>query len=62
MKILFLGDVVGKPGRQAVRSLLPRLIDREQLDLVIANCENVAGGAGVDPKSAHDLLAAGWMF
>lgn len=59
MRILFLGDVVGKPGRQAIRSLLPRLIDREQLALVIANCENVAGGAGVDPQGAHDLLAAG---
>ena len=59
MRILFLGDIVGKPGRQAVRSLLPRLIDREQLALVIANCENVAGGTGVDPKSAMDLFDAG---
>lgn len=59
MRILFLGDIVGKPGRRAVRALLPRLIDREQLDLVIANCENVAGTAGVDPKSARELLEAG---
>ena len=59
MRILFLGDIVGKPGRQAVRALLPRLIDREQLALVIANCENVAGGIGVDPKSAVELLDAG---
>lgn len=59
MRILFLGDVVGKPGRLAVRSLLPRLIDRERLGLVIANCENVAGGAGVDPKGAQELLDAG---
>ncbi len=59
MKILFLGDVVGKPGRRAVSDLLPRLIDRERLDFVIANCENVAGGAGVDPKSARELLHAG---
>jgi hypothetical protein len=59
MRILFLGDVVGKPGRQAIRSLLPRLIDRERLALVIANCENVAGGAGVDPKSAQELFDAG---
>jgi hypothetical protein len=59
MKILFLGDVVGKPGRRAVTTVLPRLIDREQLDLVIANCENVAGGIGVDAKSARQLLDAG---
>lgn len=59
MRILFLGDVVGKPGRQAIRAWLPRLIDREQLALVIANCENVAGGTGVDPKSAQELLDAG---
>lgn len=59
MRILFLGDIVGKPGRRAVRDLLPKLIDREQLDFVIANCENVAGGTGVDPKSARELLEAG---
>jgi metallophosphoesterase (TIGR00282 family) len=59
MRILFLGDVVGKPGRRAVSVLLPRLIDRERLDLVIANCENVAGGTGVDPKSVCELLGAG---
>ncbi len=59
MRILFLGDIVGKPGRRAVCALLPRLIDRERLDLVIANCENAAGTAGVDPKSARELLDAG---
>jgi len=59
MRILFLGDIVGKPGRRAVQALVPRLIDREHLDLVIANCENVAGGAGVDPRSARDLFDAG---
>jgi metallophosphoesterase (TIGR00282 family) len=59
VKILFLGDVVGKPGRLAVRARLPGLIHRERLDLVIANCENVAGGAGVDPGSCRELLDAG---
>jgi 2',3'-cyclic-nucleotide 2'-phosphodiesterase len=59
MRILFLGDIVGKPGRQAVTALLPRLIDHERLDFVVANCENVTNGSGVDPKSARDLLAAG---
>src|SRR5215470_1282360 len=59
MRVLFLGDIVGTPGRRACRTILPRLIDRERLDLVIANCENTAGGAGVDGKSVRDLLDAG---
>lgn len=59
MRILFLGDIVGKPGRLAIRSVLPSLIHREQLDFVVANCENVSGGAGVDPDSCRELLASG---
>ena len=59
MKILFLGDIVGRPGCRAVRATLPRLIDRERVDVVIANCENAAGGAGVDPESALELIDAG---
>lgn len=59
MRLLFLGDVVGKPGRFAIRSLLPGLIHRERIDFVVANCENVAGGAGVDPDSCRELLDAG---
>jgi metallophosphoesterase (TIGR00282 family) len=59
MKILFLGDVVGKPGRHAVCGLLPRLIAAEHLAFVIANCENVAGGVGLDPTSVRELLQAG---
>ena len=59
MKLLFLGDIVGKPGLRAVCASLPRLIDRARLDFVVANCENVTNGSGVDPKSARELLAAG---
>jgi metallophosphoesterase (TIGR00282 family) len=59
VRLLFLGDVVGKPGRLALRSLLPGLIHRERVDIVVANCENVAGGAGVDPDSCRELLDAG---
>ncbi len=59
MNILFLGDIVGKPGRQAIRERLPSLIHREHLAFVVANCENVSGGAGVDPDSARELLGAG---
>ncbi len=56
MKVLFLGDVFGKPGRQAVQRLVPRLIAREGLDLVVANAENSASGIGVTPDSADELL------
>jgi hypothetical protein len=59
MRVLFLGDIVGRPGCRAVRAVLPRLIDRELIDLVIANCENAVDGAGVDPSSALDLFDAG---
>jgi len=59
MNLLFLGDVVGKPGRRAIRMLLPGLIHREQIGFVIVNCENVAGGAGVDPESCRDLFDDG---
>jgi 2',3'-cyclic-nucleotide 2'-phosphodiesterase len=57
MKILFLGDVVGKPGRLAIREFLPKLVGRHQIDLTIANCENVANGAGVTPDTAEELFA-----
>jgi 2',3'-cyclic-nucleotide 2'-phosphodiesterase len=59
MRILILGDVVGRPARRAMRDLLPGLIEREKADLVIANAENAAGGMGVDLKSAKELLSAG---
>ena len=58
LKVLFLGDVFGKPGRQAVQRLVPRLIAREGLDLVVANAENSASGVGVTPEGADELLAA----
>ncbi len=58
LKILFLGDVFGKPGRQAVQRLVPRLIAKEGLDLVVANAENSASGVGVTPENADELLAA----
>jgi metallophosphoesterase (TIGR00282 family) len=58
VKLLFLGDVFGKPGRQAVQRLVPKLIAREAIDLVVANAENVANGAGVTPDGAEELLAA----
>lgn len=59
MRILILGDVVGQPGRRAVRDLVPGIVTKETIDLVIANAENAAGGMGVDVKSADELFAAG---
>lgn len=59
MKILFIGDVVGQPGRRAVRALLPGLRERHRLDVVIANGENSAGGSGITPATAKELFDAG---
>jgi len=56
---LILGDVVGRPARRAIRDLVPSLIEREGIDLAIANAENAAGGIGVDLKSAKELLSSG---
>ncbi len=58
MKVLFLGDVFGKPGRQAVQRLVPKLVVRDRVDLVVANAENSASGIGVTPDAADELLAA----
>ncbi len=54
-----IGDVIGKPGRQAVEKLVPGLRQQYGLDLVIANAENIAGGLGVTPATARELLYAG---
>jgi len=59
VKILFIGDIVGRPGREAVKALLPKLREQHQLDFVIANGENSAGGNGITPKTAAEIYAAG---
>ena len=59
MKILFIGDIIGRPGRRAVSASLNRLLVEEQIDLAIANCENAAAGFGVTGKIADQLLDAG---
>ena len=59
VKILCLGDIIGKPGRQVLADLLPGLIERERIDLVIANAENAAGGSGLTPAIFQKLLACG---
>jgi len=59
MKILFIGDIVGAPGREAIKKLLPGLIKEYWLDFVIANAENAAGGSGITPKVAEELFGYG---
>ncbi|PKN36572.1 MAG: TIGR00282 family metallophosphoesterase [Deltaproteobacteria bacterium HGW-Deltaproteobacteria-2] len=56
MKIFFIGDIIGSPGRMAVRELLPALISKKKIDFVIANCENVAAGFGVTKKVVEELF------
>jgi metallophosphoesterase (TIGR00282 family) len=58
-RVMFLGDIVGEPGRVAVSTTLPSLVERHRPDLVIANGENVAGGLGITRRTATKLLDSG---
>lgn len=59
MRIFCIGDVMGEPGRKAVRHLLPPLIQKEKIDFVVANGENIAGGFGLTEESCKELFTAG---
>jgi len=59
MRILFIGDIVGSPGRQIVHDRLADLVEHQHIDLVIANGENSASGFGITPRIAEDLLQNG---
>src|SRR3972149_965193 len=59
MKILFIGDVVAKPGRAAIKEVLPDLIKKEKIDLVIANIENLAHGKGATDITVKEIRNAG---
>ena len=59
VRILFIGDIVGKPGRLVTKALLPQLVGSRQIDFVIANAENAAGVAGFTPQVAEELLENG---
>lgn len=59
MKILFIGDIVGEPGRKAVGALLPKIVQKKDIDCVIANAENSAGGSGITPAIAEELTGYG---
>jgi calcineurin-like phosphoesterase len=59
MRLLFIADIVGQPGRRAVEHFIPQLRKREKLDVVIANGENSAGGSGITKRTADEIFAAG---
>jgi metallophosphoesterase (TIGR00282 family) len=59
VKILFIGDIVGRPGRTAVKKALPALRERYSIDIVVANGENAAGGFGMTPEICEELYQTG---
>lgn len=59
MRILLIGDVVGKPGREILVRSVRGLVERESLDLVVCNAENAAGGSGITPENYRELIGAG---
>jgi metallophosphoesterase (TIGR00282 family) len=59
LNILVMGDIVGRPGRQAVRKLLPDIVSENNIEFTIANAENASGGRGLTREVMHELLGAG---
>ncbi|HEU4685493.1 MAG TPA: TIGR00282 family metallophosphoesterase [Nitrospira sp.] len=59
MKILYVGDIMGEPGRRAVARAVPRLVSQRKIDVVVGNGENVAGGFGITPDLAEELFGMG---
>lgn len=59
MRILGVGDIIGRPGRDALRAVLPRLRKQYAVDVIVANAENTAGGLGTTPETADDLFDMG---
>jgi len=59
MKVLFIGDIVGSPGRRAIQELLPPIKKKYKIDFAIANAENAAGGSGITPPIAEELFGYG---
>ncbi|MEN2985397.1 MAG: TIGR00282 family metallophosphoesterase [Thermodesulfovibrionaceae bacterium] len=59
LNILFIGDIVGKPGRQIIKSVLPKLISKYEIEFVVANGENAAGGFGITEQVAKEIFSYG---
>jgi len=55
MNLLFVGDVIGSPGRRALKEALPRVVDQRRVDFVVANVENAAGGFGLTMEVYREL-------
>ena len=62
MKILFIGDIFAKGGRKAVREFLPQILEENEIELVIANGENVSHGRGLLPSHYEELMDEGIDF
>lgn len=62
IKVLFIGDVCAKPGREALKQILPELKKKEGIDVVITNIENVAHGRGATPSTVNEVMGAGVDF
>ena len=59
MKVLIIGDIIGKPGRKAIASVLPELREQHGIDLVVGNGENASGGIGITPPMAEEMVRSG---
>jgi len=59
MNILFVGEIVAKPGREIVQKFLPEIIKENKVDFVIANCENLSGGRGITKEKIDQMRMAG---
>src|SRR2546430_9469521 len=59
MRVLFIGDIVGKPGRRAIEALVPALRNELRLNVVVANGENAAAGRGITIKTAKEIFDGG---
>jgi len=59
MRLLFIGDIVGEPGRKAVKKLVPEIVDKNGIECVIANAENSAGGSGITGPIANEIKNSG---
>ncbi len=59
MKVLYVGDIMGEPGRRAVGRMVPRLVSQRKIDVVVGNGENAAGGFGITPELAEELFGMG---
>lgn len=59
MRIAFIGDIVGQPGRKMIQDYLPKIKEEYEVDFVVANCENASHGFGLTPKNANELFSYG---